>query len=74
MAAAKAVGVVSRETIINGRVITIKVIPEGHHGQAFFANKSKFIDSYKKEEACLARDLQRADDREVEANASRWKL
>lgn len=64
----------TREVIVNGRTTTIKVIAEGHHGQAFFANKSKFIDSYKKEEVGLQRDLQRADDREIEAAAPRWKL
>lgn len=64
----------TRIQIVNGKEVTVKILQEGHHGEGFFANKSKFIDSYKKEEAGLQRDIQRADDREVEANAPRWKL
>lgn len=64
----------TREVIINGRSITVKVIAPDVHGTAYFANKARFIESYKDEEHLLQRDIERADEREVEANASRWKL
>lgn len=72
MAAAKAVGVVSRETVVNGKVIMVKVIPEGHHGRGYFANKAAFKASYEDEALALQRDIIRAQDREIEAEAGRW--
>lgn len=63
-----------RVQIMNGKEVKVRVIAPNVHGSGYFQNKAAFKASYEDEGLALWRDIERADEREVEANASRWKL